>query len=82
MAKFVTKNIPGIRVPDSHIHKLERAGQEAALEVGLEIAVKTIEAIRKMCDGGHIMAINAEDQIPVILERAGLLPVSNRMGEG
>jgi 5,10-methylenetetrahydrofolate reductase len=82
MARFVTKNIPGIRVPDAHIQKLERAGQEGAMEVGLEIAVKTIESVRKICDGVHIMAINAEDQIPVILERAGLLPVSNRMGEG
>ncbi len=80
MAKFVTKNIPGIRVPDAHIQRLERAGQEGALEIGLEIAVKTIESIRKMCDGVHIMAINAEDQIPVILERAGLLPISNRTG--
>ncbi|MFQ5950299.1 MAG: methylenetetrahydrofolate reductase [Nitrospiria bacterium] len=82
MANYVTKNIPGIRVPDPLIQKLERAGKEGAMEAGLEIAVSTIEAVRKMCDGVHIMAIGAEDQIPVILERAGLLPVSNRMGEG
>lgn len=73
MANYVTKNIPGINVPPVLIEKLERAGKEGGIEAGLEIAVGTIEAIRKMCDGVHIMAIGAEEQIPVILERAGLL---------
>jgi len=26
-----------------------------------------------ICDGVHIMAIGAEDKVPVIMERAGLL---------
>ena len=76
MARYVTRNIPGIRVPDEMIRKLARAGKEGALEAGIEIAVETIKAVRGMCDGVHIMAINAEDQIPVILERAGLLPAA------
>lgn len=73
MARYVTRNIPGIRVPGGMLQKLSRAGKAGALEAGLEIAVNTISSVRDMCDGVHIMAINAEDQIPVILERAGLL---------
>ncbi len=73
MASFVANNIPGIKVPDALIQKLKRAGTEGALEAGIEIAVNTINTVRSMCDGVHIMAIGAEKQIPVILEAAGLL---------
>lgn len=73
MASFVANHIPGINVPDQLIRKLSRAGSEGALEAGIEIAVNTIEAVRDMCDGVHIMAIGAEKQIPVIIEAAGLL---------
>ncbi len=82
MAKFVSKHIPGINVPDAMIRQLASAGEAEALEAGLEIAVKTIEAVRHMCDGVHIMAIGAEKQIPVILERAGLLPLTSTVMEG
>ncbi len=82
MARFVSKHIPGITVPDALIQKLEDAGPERAMETGLEIAVETIESIRDLCDGIHIMAIGAEDQIPVILERAGLLPCAPGLVEG
>jgi len=73
MASFVSNNIPGIKVPDPLIQKLKRAGSDGALEAGIEIAVNTINTVRSMCDGVHIMAIGAEKQIPVILESAGLL---------
>ena len=82
MARYVTANIPGIRVPDGMIRKLAHAGKEGALETGLEIAVNTIASIQDMCDGVHIMAISAEDQIPVILERAGLLQPTQMGVEG
>ncbi len=74
MASYVSRHIPGIRVPDPLIHKLAKAGKDGGLEAGIEIAVATIEAIRNLCDGVHIMAIGAESQIPVILDEAGLYP--------
>lgn len=73
MARYVTEHL-GIRVPERFVQKLERAGKEGELEAGIEIALGLIEAIRRKCDGIHLMAIGAEEQIPVILERAGLLP--------
>ena len=76
MARYVTENIPGIRVPPALIARLEREQTlEGALETGIEVAVKTIAALRPLCDGVHIMAIGAEDKIPTILDRAGLVPM-------
>lgn len=72
-ARYVTEHL-GISVPDRFIQKLEHAGKEGELEAGIEISLELIEAIRRECDGLHLMAIGAEAQIPVILERAGLFP--------
>lgn len=74
MAHYVTQHLPGIRVPERFLQKLTRAGKEGELQAGIEIAVGLIEAIRRKCDGIHLMAIGAEEQIPVVLEGAGLLP--------
>ncbi len=73
MAHYVTEHL-GISVPETFVQKLERAGKEGEPEAGMEIALSLIEAVRGQCDGLHLMAIGAEAQIPVILERAGLLP--------
>lgn len=77
MARYVTANLPGIKVPPHLIGRLEtaegRGGTEAAVEAGIEIAVETIGAIRPICDGVHLMAIGAEDKIPEIIERAKLI---------
>ncbi|MGH7256308.1 MAG: methylenetetrahydrofolate reductase [Nitrospirales bacterium] len=72
MAEFVTNNIPGIAVPDETIAELRAAGDMHALDVGVDIAVRTIKAIRPYCDGVHIMAIKAIDRIPDILKKAEL----------
>jgi 5,10-methylenetetrahydrofolate reductase len=70
-ARYVTEHL-GIRVPERFIQKLGSAGKEGELEAGIEISLELIEAIRRKCDGLHLMAMGAEAQIPVILERAGL----------
>lgn len=75
MARYVTANIPGIHVPPDLIARLDgEQTVEGAMAAGIEIAVKTIGAIRPICDGVHIMAIGAESQIPTILDQAGLAP--------
>jgi 5,10-methylenetetrahydrofolate reductase len=75
MARYVTANIPGIQVPSDLIARLDsEQTAEGALGTGVEIAIKTIAAVRPLCDGVHLMAIGAEDQIPMILDRAGLAP--------
>lgn len=72
MAEFLNANLPGISVPDEMIAELRAAGPQRELEVGVEIAVRTIKAVRSHCDGVHIMAIKAIDRLPEILTKSEL----------
>lgn len=72
MATFINNNVPGITVPQNLIDELKAAGKEKALSAGLDIAARTIRAVRDLCDGAHIMAIGMEDKVPEIIKRAGL----------
>jgi 5,10-methylenetetrahydrofolate reductase len=72
MAEFMNANIPGVSVPQEMIDELRAAGDKHAIEAGVEIAVRTIKAVRPHCDGVHIMAIKATDRLPQILTDASL----------
>ena len=72
MAEFMNANIPGVSVPQEMIDELKAAGDKHAIEAGVEIAVRTIKAVRPHCDGVHIMAIKATDRLPQILTDASL----------
>jgi len=72
MAEFMNANIPGVSVPEEMIAELRAAGEKKALDVGVEIAVRTIRAVRPHCDGVHIMAIKAVERLPEILTKAAL----------
>jgi 5,10-methylenetetrahydrofolate reductase len=72
MAEFMNANIPGVDVPQDIIDELKAAGDEKALDVGVQIAVRTINAVRAHCDGVHIMAIKAVDRLPEIIQKAEL----------
>lgn len=72
MAKFMNKNIPGINVPDNLIDRLKNSSDP--VKEGIKIAGELIVELKnkKLCDGVHIMAIGAEENIPFILDEAGL----------
>jgi len=72
MAEFMNANIPGVDVPQAIIDELKAASDERALDVGVQIAVRTIKAVRPHCDGVHIMAVKAVDRLPEILQKAEL----------
>jgi methylenetetrahydrofolate reductase (NADPH) len=72
MAEFMNANIPGVAVPEHIIEELRLAGEEKALDTGVDIAVRMIKEVRDVCDGVHIMAIKAIDRLPEILKRAEL----------
>ncbi len=74
MAKYMTENVPGIFVPQNLIDELSKVPKEAVLSKGIEIAGRTIAALKKsaVCDGVHIMAIGKEEVVPDILAAAGL----------
>ena len=76
MAKFMNQNVPGIAVPQDQIDRLAEAktnGENPGL-LGIDMAAQLIARIREenLCAGVHIMAIGAEKNVPVILEKAGL----------
>ena len=75
MANFMNKFVPGITVPQGLIDELKEAGKEKALDAGIDIMARHIKQLKdeNICDGVHIMAIGAEDKVPAIMERAGLL---------
>lgn len=82
MARFMNENVPGIAVPEEMIARLDAAAAEGRergvkglpAKLGIEMAAEFIAGIRdkKLCPGVHIMAIGAERNVPVILEKAGV----------
>ena len=71
MAEFMNANIPGMSVPQAMIDDLRAAGDRSE-DVGVEIAVGSIKAIRPHCDGVHIMAIKGTHRLGEILTKAQL----------
>jgi 5,10-methylenetetrahydrofolate reductase len=75
MARFMNKNVAGVRVPQELIDEMASAAKGRALEKGIEIAGRMIRRIKdeNMCEGVHIMAIGKEEVVPEIMSAAGLL---------
>ncbi len=74
MARHMRDNVPGGRVPDEIVTRMEDAKETR--EEGLKICLEIIEQIKEVpgVHGIHVMAVGWEDVVPVIVERAGLLP--------
>jgi methylenetetrahydrofolate reductase (NADPH) len=84
-AKYMRDEVPGMDVPDEIVERMEAAGRgiedkkakAAALkEEGIKICVELIQQMREIegVRGIHLMAIEWEEAVPIIMERAGLLP--------
>lgn len=76
MAKYMKNKVPGMDVPDELVKRLAGVPKEKQAEEGIKICVETIEALKEEegVRGFHIMAIEWEQKVPEIVERAGLLP--------
>ncbi len=74
MARYMRDKVPGVNVPDEVVTRME--GAKDVREEGLKICLEIIEQIKEIpgIHGLHIMAVNWEDIVPTIVERAGLLP--------
>lgn len=74
MARYMRDYVAGLMVPDELVTRMENA--KDAKEEGVEIALEIIEKIRDIpgVHGIHIMAVAWEEVVPLIAERAGLLP--------
>lgn len=65
MAQFLNDRIPGVRVPQRLIERLERAPKP--LEEGVAIAREMVAEARRLCQGVHLMTLGQETRIPEIL---------------
>lgn len=74
MARYMRDNVSGVSVPDEIVTRLEDA--KDVKEEGVKITLEIIEQIKEIdgIHGIHIMAVAWEDIVPVIAERAGMLP--------
>ena len=79
----MNSNVPGIFVPDELIDRLKASAEgiedkkeknKAMVMEGIKISGEFIKQLREegLCDGVHIMAIGAEENVPLILDAAGL----------
>jgi len=76
MARYMKKNVPGMDVPDEIIDRLAGIPKEKQAEEGINICLETIQRLKDVqgVSGFHIMAIEWEEKVPEIVERAGLFP--------
>lgn len=76
MARYMSKQVPGMDVPDSIIKRLQGAGKGKVAGAGIKFAIEQIEEFREMegIAGVHLMAIEWEHRVPEIAELAGMLP--------
>ncbi len=76
MAKYMARAVPGMDVPADLIKRLSGVPKEKQSEEGITIAVEAIQRLKELpgVHGFHIMAIEWEEKVPEIVERAGLYP--------
>ncbi len=76
MARYMKNKVPGMDVPDELIKRMAGVPKEKQAEEGIKICVESIQRLKEVkgVRGFHIMAIEWEQKVPEIMERAGLLP--------
>jgi len=76
MARYMKNRVPGMDVPDAVVKRLADKPKDKQAEEGLNICVESIQRLKEVkgIRGFHIMAIEWEEKVPEIVERAGLYP--------
>ncbi len=73
MARFMNANVSGVHIPDALITRLKADREKTKSgETAVEIAVETIEAVKGICQGVHIMPLGWDHLVPDIIDRANL----------
>ena len=76
MARYMKNRVPGMDVPDEVVKRMADTPKEKQAEEGINICIEAIERLKSVegVSGFHIMAIEWEEKVPEIVERAGLYP--------
>ena len=76
MARYMKNKVPGMDVPEELVKRMAGVPKEKQAEEGIKISVEAIERLKEVegVRGFHIMAIEWEQKVPEIVEKAGLYP--------
>ncbi len=76
MARYMKTKVAGMDIPDDVIKRMEGVPKEKQREEGISICVEAILRLKELSgvSGVHIMAIEWEEAVGEIVERAGLYP--------
>jgi len=69
-AQFINRVVPGACIPQSIISRLESSSNP--IDEGISIAAEQVKSYLGITQGVHLMAVRAEEQIPIILEKANI----------
>lgn len=64
MATYLHDKVPGINLTSDILQRMEKGGKEA----GLEIAIETLQEIKKIAHGVHIMPLNDIDTVLYLID--------------
>ena len=75
-ARYMQTRVPGMDVPDAVVERLRSVPKEEVAKEGIKVCVDIINQVREIegVAGIHLMAIEWEEVVPEIVEKAGLLP--------
>ena len=75
-ARYMKTRVPGMDVPDEVVDRMAAAPKGEAKRVGIDLCVDIINQVRQIegVAGIHLMAIEWEEAVAEIVEKAGLLP--------
>lgn len=84
MARYMKNRVPGMDVPDEVVKRMGGVPKDKQADEGIKICLETIERLKNVegVRGFHLMAIEWEQKVPEIVERAGLLPRPNSVDLG
>ncbi len=76
MAKFMKRMVAGMDIPDEIIKRIADVPKEEQPQRGIDLCVEQIQELKTIegVHGVHVMAIEWEEKVHEIVERAGLLP--------
>ncbi|MEW5909411.1 MAG: methylenetetrahydrofolate reductase [Thermodesulfobacteriota bacterium] len=76
MARYMKTRVPGMDVPDDIVKRMAGTPKEKQPEEGIAICIESIERLKKVegVHGFHLMAIEWEEMVPEIVEKAGFYP--------
>jgi len=76
MAAYMNRNVAGITIPEAIIQRIRGVPRGQQAEEGIKLLLDQIQEVREIpgIAGVHIMAIEWEERVREIAERAGLLP--------